>query len=38
MIIGIALIVDELHKGQRLVYKYPDHIPPTSFTSGMVTL
>ena len=27
MIIGIALVVDELHKGQRLVYRYPESIP-----------
>ena len=27
MIIGIALVVDELHKGQRLVYRYPESVP-----------
>ena len=26
-VIGIALVVDELHKGQRLVYRYPESIP-----------
>ena len=31
MIIGIVLIVDELHKGPRLVYRYPDHIPPSTY-------
>ena len=24
MLVGVAFIVDELHKGQRLVYRYPD--------------
>ena len=27
MIIGIALVVDDLTKGQRLVYRYPESIP-----------
>lgn len=27
MILGIALVVDELHKGQRLVFRYPESVP-----------
>jgi hypothetical protein len=27
MILGIALVVDELHKGQRLVFRYPETVP-----------
>ena len=29
MIIGVALLVDELHKGQRLVCRYPEAVPST---------
>lgn len=33
MIIGIALVVDELHKGQRLVYRYPESVPSSVLNS-----
>ena len=33
MIIGIALVVDELHKGQRLVYRYPEAVPSSVLNS-----
>ena len=31
MIIGVALVVDEVHKGQKLVYRYPESIPSALF-------
>jgi hypothetical protein len=31
MIIGVALVVDELHKGQRLVFRYPGSLPSHIF-------
>lgn len=34
MIIGIALVVDELRKGQRLVIRYPEAIPSTLENAG----
>lgn len=34
MIIGIALVVDELHKGQRLVCRYPESIPSSILNSN----
>jgi hypothetical protein len=27
MIIGISLVVNELNKGQRMVFRYPESIP-----------
>lgn len=27
MIIGIAIVVDELHKGPRLIFRYPSSVP-----------
>jgi len=35
MIIGIALVVDELHKGQRLVCRYPEVVPSSVLNSGI---
>lgn len=29
MLLGIALVVEELHKGQRLVFRYPEALPST---------
>lgn len=29
MILGIALVVNELHKGQKMVFRYPESIPST---------
>ena len=34
MIIGVALVVDELHKGQRLVFRYPEAQPSFALFSG----
>lgn len=34
MIIGIALVVDELHKGPRLVCRYPEAIPSSILNAG----
>ena len=31
MIIGVALVVDDLNKGQKLVYRYPESIPSALF-------
>ena len=31
MIIGVALVVDEVHKNQKLVYRYPESIPSALF-------
>lgn len=33
MIVGVALVVDELHKGQRLVFRYPENIPSATLNS-----
>jgi hypothetical protein len=33
MIIGVALVVDELHKGQRLVCRYPESRPSAILNS-----
>ena len=27
MILGLSLVIDELHKGQRLVFRYPESNP-----------
>jgi hypothetical protein len=34
MIIGVALVVDELHKGQRLAFRYPEVIPSCALFVG----
>lgn len=34
MIIGVALVVDEFHKGQRLVLRYPEANPSFALFSG----
>ena len=33
MIVGVALVVDELHKGQRLVFRYPESVPSAALNS-----
>jgi hypothetical protein len=33
MILGISLVVNELNKGQRMVFRYPESIP-TSIERG----
>jgi hypothetical protein len=33
MIIGVALVVDELHKGQRLICRYPESVPSAILNS-----
>lgn len=32
-VIGIAIVVDELHKGQRLVCRYPESVPSAVLNS-----
>ena len=34
MIIGVALVVDELHKGHRLVFRYPEATPSSVLFAG----
>lgn len=38
MIIGVALVVDEFHKGQRLVFRYPEAHPSFALFSGEVMM
>jgi len=41
MILGIALVVDELHKGQRLAFRYPESLPdylPPDAAKGLTKL
>lgn len=38
MIIGVALVVDELHKGQRLVFRYPVSVPSAVLNSSSALL
>ena len=38
MIIGVALIVDELHKGHRLVFRYPEATPSFALFAGELML
>ncbi len=33
MIIGIALVVDELNKGPRLIFRYPENAIPSQLTN-----
>ena len=35
MIVGVALVVDELHKGQRLVCRYPECVPSAIFNTDI---
>ena len=34
IIIGIAFVVDELKKGQRLVFRYPEAVPSFVLNNG----
>jgi len=41
MILGISLVVNELNKGQRMVFRYPESIPQSidrSTNKGLVKL
>lgn len=38
MILGVALVVDEFHKGHRLVFRYPEAPPSFALFSGEIMM
>lgn len=34
MILGVALVVNELNKGQRMIFRYPESIPTSIINSS----
>jgi hypothetical protein len=36
MIIGVALVVDDIRKGQRLAFRYPESVPSFVINTGEV--